>query len=80
MKKTLIILSIALLAGCSNISQFAAVGSDRYCQPDKAMMRGMNGQPYTGECAGASNEAEVVQSWQKAYKRYEFRKHSTLGN
>ena len=57
--------ALAALAGCSNMSNFAAT-----CTPEKAMMHGMNGTAYTGQCAG-NTAAEMA--WKKAYKRYEMR-------
>lgn len=66
MKKILTIAAIAFLAGCSNMSNFSASS----CTPEKAMMHGMNGKPYTGQCAG--DQASEM-AWKKAYKRYEMK-------
>ena len=46
------------------------VGIEEYCQPEKAMMRGTNGRPYKGQCAGTSNEERVVKKWLKGYDHY----------
>lgn len=67
MKKVLLTVALAALAGCSNMSHFASSGE---CTTEKAMMHGMNGKAYTGQCAG--NQAAEM-AWKKAYKRHEMK-------
>ena len=66
MKKVLLIATLAILTGCSNMSNFSA----STCTPEKAMMHGMNGKSYNGQCVG--DEASEM-AWKKAYKRHEMK-------
>ena len=47
-------------------------GITEFCQPEVAFRRGLNGTKYKGQCAGQSNENDVVKRWQDGMSEYRF--------
>lgn len=45
-------------------------GITEFCQPETAFKRGLSGTIYKGQCAGLSNENEVVTHWQKGLNKH----------
>ena len=47
-------------------------GIIEFCQPETAFRRGLNGTKYKGQCAGQSNENDVVKRWLDGMNEYRF--------